>query len=92
MAIDWKRVRDDLVPPVAEDDPALARIYAQLRWLEKHVTPEGNDPLTGRPWTELRAEFQQSLHDDIESYRWQKAGFIPTREILDACRDKDISE
>jgi len=87
-AIDWKKVRDERVPPVSKDDPALARVYAQLRWLDTHTTPEGNDPHTGRPWTELRVEFHQSLLDEIERYRWRKAGFEPTQEMLDVCRDK----
>ena len=91
MPIDWKKIRDEQVPPVAEDDPALAQVHFQLKWLDKHVTPEGNEPVTGRSWAELRMEFQQGLLDEIERYRWRKAGFEPTREMLDACRDKEQS-
>jgi hypothetical protein len=86
VAIDWKKVRDECVPPVSEHDPALANIYAQVRWLDTHPAPEGNDPITERTWTELHAECRQILLDEIEEYRWRKAGFEPTKEILDACR------
>ena len=85
----WRKIRDERVPPVSKDDPALALIYAQLRWLDTHPAPEGNDPFTGMPYAELHVEFQQSLLDEIERYRWSKAGFTPTQEILDACRGKE---
>ena len=88
-AIDWKKIRDERVPPVSKDDPALAQIYAQLRWIDTHPLPEGNYPMTGRSWAELIVEFRQCLLDEIERYRWEKAGFTPTREMLDACRDKE---
>ena len=86
MSIDWKRYRDECIPPVAEDEPALARIHAQLRWLDEHPIPEG-DNYPGRPWAEVKAEFRQSLLDEIERYRWESAGFRFTSEIRDACRD-----
>ncbi len=86
--IDWKKVRDERVPPVAEDDPVLALVRAQLRWLEARHTLVGNDPTTGRPLAELHEEFKQHLYDEIERYRWQKAGYEPTQEMLDACRAK----
>ena len=88
-AIDWRKIRDEHVPPVAEDDPALAQVYAQLIWLEAHHTPTGNDPTTGRPLAELYREFKQHLRDEIERYRWRKAGYEPTQEMLDACRSKE---
>lgn len=86
--IDWKKIRDAQVPPIAEDDPALATIYAQLRWLNNRTTLVGNDPITGMPYAELHQNFRQYLLDEIERYRWQKAGFEPTQEMLDACREK----
>jgi hypothetical protein len=86
MSIDWKKVRDELVPPVSENDPVLAKIYAELRWLDTSDAQEGNDPITGRSWAEIGTELRQSLHDEIERYRWRKAGFELTPEILEACR------
>jgi hypothetical protein len=86
--IDWKKFRDEHVPEVATDDPALARVRAQLDWLEKHPAPEGNDPIFGKPYTEVCAEIRQSLLDEIERYRWRKAGFDVTPEMLGELRDK----
>lgn len=86
-AIDWKKVRDARVPPVAADDPALAYVYGQLNWLETHPTPEGNDPMTERPWAEINREYRQNLLDEIERYRWRKSGFEPTQEMIAACRE-----
>lgn len=74
--IDWKKIRDTQVPPIAEDDPALSAVRKQLEYLDKY------------PPTELRQQFRQNLLDEIERYRWQKAGFEPTQEMLEACRDK----
>jgi hypothetical protein len=88
-AIDWKKIRDERVPPVSENDPALARIHAQLRWLDARHTLVGNDPTTGRPLAELHANFKQQLLDEIERYRWRKAEYEPTQEMLDACRDPE---
>jgi hypothetical protein len=86
-AIDWKKIHDEL-PPAPVDDPALVDIYAQLRWLDNNPPPEGND-YSGTPWIELHEELKQSILDDIERYRWRKAGYEPTREMLDACRDEE---
>jgi hypothetical protein len=88
-AIDWKKVRDERVPPVAADDPVLELVRAQLAWVTANPAPEGNDPVTGMSYTELRENFRRYLLDEIERYRWRKAGFEPTREMLDACREGD---
>lgn len=85
-AIDWKKIRDAHVPEVPEDDPALALVRAQLTWLDTHSPPRGNDPLTGKSYADLHQEHRQCLLEEIERYRWQKAGFRLTREILDAIK------
>ena len=87
-AIDWKKICDERIPPAAEGDPALALVHAQLRWLEARHTLVGNDPVTGRLLAELHEEFKQHLRDEIERYRWRKAGFEPTQEMIDACRKR----
>lgn len=91
MTLDWKAVRDQLVPEVPTDDPALVLIYARLRYLDACLPLDGNDPVTGRPWSEFRVEFRQYLTDEMERYGWRRAGFHPTQEVLDACRE-DVRE
>jgi hypothetical protein len=87
-ALDWKEIRDAHVPEVSADDPVVARVRAELDWLEKHPAPEGNDPIFGKPYTEIQKELRQYLLDDIERYRWRKAGFNVTQDILDMVREE----
>lgn len=85
--IEWRKVRDELVPPLSVDEPAVAYIRAQLRWLDEHTVPEGNELWSGRSYKEIQHEFRQYLLDEIERYHWEKAGFTFTKEIRDACRE-----
>lgn len=82
-SIDWQKIRDTL-PPVAEDDPALILLQAQIAATDKNP-PEGIDS-QGKPWAEIYREYRQFLLDEMERYRWRKAGYEPTQEMLDACR------
>lgn len=91
-AIDWKKIRDEQIPEVAEDDPALRLVRAQLAALDKYPPMEGNEPTTGKPYRELRKEMRKSLLDEIERYRWRKAGFTLTQEMLDALREDKGSQ
>jgi hypothetical protein len=86
-AIDWKKFRDERVPEVAADDPVLQRVRAQLAALDKYPPMDGNEPTTGRSYAALRQELRQSLLDEIERYRWRRAGFTVTQEMLDAVRE-----
>lgn len=81
--IDWRSVRDEQVPELSEDDPVLTLIRAQLAAVDNYPPADGNDPVTGRPYRELRQELRRSLLFEIEQYRWRKAGFQHvTREML----------
>lgn len=87
-AINWKKFRDERVPEVPEDDPVLGLVRAQLAALDKYPPMDGNEPTTGRSYAALRQELRQSILDEIERYRWRKAVFDVTPEMLGELRDK----
>lgn len=75
-SIDWKKIRDTQVPPIAEDDPALSLLYAQLKALDMYPPEEGQIPGMQKTWKEARDDLRLQIEEEIARYLFLKdAGF-----------------
>lgn len=75
--IDWKKIRDTQVPPVAEDDPMLSLLYAQLKAFDRYPPEEGQIPGMQKTWEEARDDLRLQIEEEIARYRFLRSAGFP---------------